>query len=263
MIALIDGDILRYEIGFAAETKCKDFSNGDPPPFNVVEELLEARIDNIKEMTNSDECRFFFTGKTNFRTEIAKTKPYKERPSHKPFHFKNIEEYIKAKYPYAQQEGLEADDLMAIVQTARLPYGDTVICTRDKDLRQVEGLHFGWEIGNQPMFPLQYVDYLGDIKLKSNKNTHHIVGTGYKFLCSQMLTGDPVDTIPGLPKCGAMSAFKMLANRKTPEDCLKAVREAYRAKYGHRGDDMLLEQGRLLYLIRELDEDGNPIMWDF
>lgn len=262
MIALIDGDILRYEIGFASETKWKDVSE-DPPPFSVVEQLLQDRIGNIMEMTNSDECKIFFTGKNNFRSEIATTTPYKRRPSKKPFHFKNIEAYLKATYSYAEEEGLEADDLMAIVQTARLPYADTVICTRDKDLRQVEGWHFGWELGNQPMFPMQYVDYFGGIELKRNKSGESIKGTGYKFFCSQLLTGDPVDTIPGLPKCGPVKAYNTLANTRTPEECFEAVREAYIDRYGHSYKEMLLEQGRLLYLIRNLDEDGKPIMWEF
>lgn len=262
MIALIDGDILRYEIGFAAETKWKDVSD-DPPPFSVVEELLEDRIGNIKALTESEECRIFFTGSSNFRTQIATTTPYKKRPSRKPFHFKNIEAYLKAMYPYAQEEGLEADDLMAIVQTARLKYADTVICTRDKDLRQVEGYQFGWEIGHQPMFPMQYVDYFGDISLKKNKSGEHIVGTGYKFFCSQLLTGDPVDTVPGLPKCGPVKAFNALASTRTPEEALEAVKDAYKDKYGDEYRDKLLEQGRLLYLVRELDKDGKPIMWEF
>lgn len=260
MIALIDGDILRYEIGFAAETKWKDVSD-EPPPFSVVEELLENRIGNIMAMTNSDECRLFFTGKTNFRTELAKTVPYKNRPSRKPFHYKNIEAYLKAIYPYAEQEGLEADDLMAICQTSRLDYADTVICTRDKDLRQVEGYHFGWELGHQPMFPMQWVNSYGNINLERHKHGTQIKGTGYKFFCSQLLTGDVVDTVPGLGKCGPVKAFNLLSNTHLPEDCLNAVKTAYKAKYKDSWKEMLTEQGRLLYLIRELDKDGNPVMW--
>ena len=61
-----------------------------------------------------------------------------------------------------------------------------------------------------------------------------------------------------LSKC-----FNTLANTRTPEEALEAVKEAYKAKYGDEYRDKLLEQGRLLYLVRELDKDGKPIMWEF
>lgn len=252
MKALIDGDILRYEIGFSAETKWKNVST-DPPPFSIVEELLEDRIGNIMALTESDDCILFFTGSSNFRNDIAKTTPYKHRKSHKPFHFKNIEAYLKSKYEWQEEEGLEADDLMAIYQTSRLPYKDTVICTRDKDLRQVEGWHFGWEIGNQPMFPMQWVDKLGWIEYSPSKGK--INGVGTKFLCAQALTGDPVDTIPGLPHYGPKKAYKALYKASSVGECYRIVADEY--SRNKKDFDYMMEQYNLLYLIRRKKEDGS------
>lgn len=254
--ALIDGDVLRYEIGYAAEA---GWQKEGPPPFNYVEELLNARIANICALAEASDPIIYLTGKTNFRTQIAKKRPYKERPSKKPWHFKNITAYMNGIYNVQLVEGLEADDLMSIEQTKRP--NETIICTRDKDLRQVPGWHYGWELGNQPSFGPLFVDEFGKIWLSDNRKS--IKGYGGLFFYSQCLTGDVVDTVPGLPKCGAVEAFELLGNTKTLDEAFKCVREAYRGFYGDSGDEELLEQGQLLYMIRELDENGSPKIWRF
>ncbi len=258
---LVDADVLRYEIGYAAEVGWK--GDGDsPPPFDYVVELLENRISNICAVVEADTPPILFlTGKTNFRNDIAKRRKYKDRDGRKPFHFKNITAYMEAVYETRRQEGLEADDLMSMEQTKRRD--ETIICTRDKDLRQVPGLHYGWELGNQPQFGPEEISDFGKIELRRSKSGIKIVGGGYKFFLSQCLTGDSVDTVPGLKGYGPVKAFEMLDATQGIPEAFKAVREAYKAVYGDDGDAELLEQGQLLWMVRELNEDGSPKMWRF
>jgi 5'-3' exonuclease len=255
MQPLIDSDVLLYECGFAAET---GWQGGGLPSWDYAAELLDNRIANICAMVGATKPPLLFlTGKTNFRNSIAKRQPYKERPSHKPFHYHNLKAYIKGKYDYRITEGLEADDLMAIEQTLRPD--ETIICTRDKDLRQVPGWHYGWELGNQPQFGPELVDDWGYIKLSADRKS--IKGVGLLFFYSQLLTGDKVDTIPGLDGCGPVKAFELLVNTKTPTEALHAVYEAYKAKYGISAYKEMLEQGRLLWMTRKLRDDGTPLLW--
>lgn len=257
--ALLDGDILCYELGFASETGWEDSQSS--PPFSYVEEMLLNRIGNICAMANAESPIIFFTGNTNFRTEIAKTQPYKNRAGKKPWHYYNIKEYLKAVYEYRIQEGLEADDLLAIEQTKR-PL-ETIICSRDKDLKQVPGWHYGWEVHNQPSFGPLLVNNPGSLKLSEDRTK--LEGYGDLFFYGQCLTGDKVDTVPGLGgKLGAVGASKILDGCTDSQDAFNRVREAYRGLYGDvDGDARLLEQGRLLYMIRELNEDGSPRLWEF
>ena len=44
MLALIDGDILRYEVGFAAEASMKKDGEEFLPSWEVVEAIFEERI---------------------------------------------------------------------------------------------------------------------------------------------------------------------------------------------------------------------------
>jgi len=202
----------------------------------------------------------YLTGKNNFRFELAKTTPYKERPGLKPWHYKNIKAYIKGVYDYVETDGYEADDAMAIEQTKRPE--STIICTRDKDLRSVPGWHYGWELGNQPQFGPLLVDEVGKVELSEKKDK--IKGYGGLFFYAQCLTGDPVDSIPGLGgKTGPVKAMKILDGVTTLAEAFKRVREAYRALHGDLGDERLLEQGRLLHMTRQLDENGKPILWEF
>lgn len=257
MQPLIDGDVILYEIGYASEA---GWQSPGFPSFDYVAEVLDNRIGNICAMVEATQPPiFYFTGKTNFRTEIAKLRPYKERDSVKPFHYKNIKAYIKGKYEWHEREGMEADDLLSIEQSRR--GHETIICTRDKDLRQVPGWHYGWELGNQPQFGPQLVDDVGGIRLSENRKS--IKGFGSLFFYSQCLTGDSVDTVPGLKGCGPVKAYEMLSGCPTIQEAFKRVLEAYRGVYGDDGDAYLLEQGQLLYMTRELDEEGNPKLWEF
>ena len=227
--------------------------------FDYVAEHIDSKIRNIcASVQATKDPILYLTGKGNFRIELAKSKPYKGVRGERPYHYKNAMVYLES-LGAVVAEGLEADDLMSIEQTARPE--ETVICTRDKDLRQVPGWHYGWEHGLQPEFELQLVDEIGDIQLvKDNKK---IEGTGLKFFYAQLIVGDGVDNIPGLPRGGPALAYKLLANTNTEGEMFNAVREAYRKKLGDEADEYLLEQARLLWMVRELDEEGKPVMWRF
>lgn len=258
MTPLIDADVLRYEVGFASET---GWQGEGVPPFDYAADMLDMRISNICAIVGATrEPILFLTGKSNFRYAIAKRQPYKERASHKPFHYYNLKAYIKGKYDWRLTEGLEADDLMSIEQTKALREGrETIICTRDKDLRAVSGWHYGWELANQPSFGPEFVKDFGWIRLSSDRKS--IKGVGLFFFYSQLLTGDRVDSIPGLDGCGPVKAFEILEGCKTSSEALKRCYEAYKAKYGMYAYSEMLEQGRLLHMTRELREDGSPVLW--
>lgn len=260
MQACWDSDVLVYECGFAAETAWKGShpESSDPPPFDKAAELLDNRIANGNAIVGATQPPILFlTGKTNFRNSIAKRTPYKERAGKKPFHYRNLIAYIKGCYDYRCVQGMEADDLLALEQTARP--GETIICTRDKDLRQVPGWAYSWELGNQPQFGPEEISKLGYIKLSENRKK--IKGTGLLFFYSQCLTGDTVDSIPGLPRCGPVNAYEILKESQTEEEMFRSTLAAYQVSFGETAEAELLEQGRLLNMTREF-VDGKALLWN-
>jgi hypothetical protein len=265
---LVDADILRYELGY-----CAHYTDDDGVAhirnFDFVKDLFDQKILEIEGECWADEpSLLYLTGKNNFRNDIAKLKPYKgNRKGEKPFHYENLTAYIKWAYPYVEVDILEADDQICIDH--RLSPDDTIICTRDKDLRMVEGRHFGWPCGKQPQFGPCDVDYFGEIRLivkdvirnGKPKKEYDLKGEGISFFYSQLLIGDSVDNIPGLPGCGVVKAYPLLSECTTEEQLKSSVQGAYEEKYGAAWLTQLTEQAQLLYMIREIDDDGQPVHW--
>jgi hypothetical protein len=258
MKALIDADVLRYELGFASETGIKAIW-GDVdalPPWPYVQNLLHARLATIKYACEADEMQLYITEGRTFRFDLAKTKPYKgTRPSKKPWHFDNLTAHMVHDLNATIVTYLEADDQLAIDHVAD---EDTIIVSRDKDLRQVPGWLYSWELGMQPSFGPALITTEGHLYLDEKKK---IRGTGFPFFCSQILTGDTVDNIPGLPKCGPVGAFNILKECNGTQEYMDAVIDAYREASLDDWEEMLLEQGRLLWMTRRLNADGSPELW--
>lgn len=265
MKPLVDADILLYEIAWGAETGWKAIhpASSDPPPFDYVKKMLEDRLEEICSKVRDyfgscEEPTLFLTGKGNFRELIAKKKKYKgNRVKPKPFHYNNIKTYIQFAYDCEVAEGVEADDILCIRH--RQDPENTIICTRDKDLRQCPGWHFGWELGNQPQYGPVLLDELWNLSLSEDKKK--LSGTGWKFFFAQCLMGDGTDNIPGLPKNGPLKAYKTLSELQTYEEMEEAVSEAYRAFYADSWKEELEEQAALVYMIREVDENGEYVKW--
>jgi len=265
MQVLLDADILRYECAAAAES---GWQSEGLPPFDYAANLLDERINNICAIVGATAPPILYlTGKGNFRYDIAKRQPYKSRPSVKPFHFHNLTAYMRSKYDAIISEGMEADDLMAIEQTRRIrlhagPLEETesIICSRDKDLRGVPGNFYCWELGAQPSYGPVLINSLGSLQL--SEDGKKLSGTGERFFYAQCLMGDPTDSIPGLRGTGPAKAFKILQATTTLPEAFKAVLEAYRAVYEEAAEAELLEQGRLLWMTRELHPDGKPVLWE-
>lgn len=268
---LWDSDVLLYQIGYAAESywKLLHLDKGveinleeSPPPFSVVEEMLFNRLFNTHSLISGGTLRplnkpiLFFSGSTNFRNEISTT-GYKIRSGKKPYHYKNLKAFIKSEFEVVEQEGLEADDLMAIEATK--DPDNAIIIGIDKDLLQVPTWHYLYEYGKVASFGPLKVEGYGQIWLDDKGKLR---GYGEKFFYAQCIMGDPVDSIIGIPNSGPAKAFNLLGGTKTPEEGFKAVREAYKAFYGDSSDDKLLENGRLLWMTREL-KDNKPVLWSF
>lgn len=253
-----------YELGFAAETGWKAITEGreEFPPFDYVQDLLHERLDLICRAVSTispvTQRYIYITSGETFRYNIAKTKPYKgTRIEKKPYHYNNLTVYLKDVLGAEVITGIEADDKMAVGQTAS--NATTCICTRDKDLRQVPGWFYSWELGRQPEFGPVEISHAGTLSLSKNKKK--INATGMALFYSQLLTGDRVDNIPGIEGIGPVAAYDALKNCSTTEDMLEVVKERYQEVIGKKWEEYLLEMGQLLWMVRRMNGDGSPQIW--
>ena len=122
----------------------------------------------------------------------------------------------------------------------------------------VPGWHYGWECGHQREFGPEFVDYEGYFEYDCEKKK--LTGVGMMFFYCQLLMGDATDHIPGLKGVGPKGVYDILGGVPY-EDMFSAVCEAYQRK--GKTPEYLLEQARLLWMVREMHPDGSPVMWEF
>lgn len=256
MTPLIDGDILLHELGWSSEFTDKETGEKILFDFEYCQELLDKKIELIVDEVGSTKPPIIFLSDSEwlskklkrkfipgFRYSIAKSKPYKgNRKNPKPFHFYNIIAYLMAKYSVVvSSDGLEADDEMVIYQVKN---NNTIICSRDKDLRICPGWHYSWECGKQASIGPVETNELGWLE----DTERGVIGYGLMFFYYQLLVGDSADNIPGCPKVGKVKAFKLLTETET-DDHLKLVKDEY--KKAEMSKEYFLEQANLLWMRQD------------
>ena len=259
MHALIDGDILPYEMGGLKDEW------GDTLPFEMCWKAVQNKIASIVEATKADKYTIYLSSPAlpTWRYEYATIKPYKgTRKSEKSRHWEAIRTALVTHYPFKLCCGIEADDGMSIYQyddyyktvdfmknagTAEgLKLEDslaTVICSRDKDLLMVPGFHYGWASGKQKEQPMWFQEEIA----------------GLRCFYRQLCTGDSVDNILGLFRVGAKSS--MVDKLKRLPDAVSMydhVLTQYKDRFGSYGEQFLLENARLLWMQRTEEDRWLP-----
>jgi DNA polymerase-1 len=222
MKLLIDGDLVVYRIGFT----CEEVTRQD---------IVAARVDefltyNIFNQLEFDDYEIFLTSTdhSNFRYEIDPEYKQNRKDTKKPIYYDFIRQYLEETYNTTVIYGAEADDALAS-QVELLGMDNAIICTIDKDLDQVPGLHFNF---------IKQVTYSVSEE------------EGIKYFYTQILIGDPTDNIKGLYGIGPKKAEKILAGLSEEIDLDAQCAQTYLAH--HRTIEEYLMNKQLLWMKRDL-----------
>ena len=146
-------------------------------------------MDKILDQYGRDDVLVFFScpTKENWRTAFYPEYKVNRVNARKPFWMQEIRDHLEHKHICVQLKNLEADDLLAMSsQYAERP---CVIVTIDKDMDQLEGLHYNWV----------------------KEEEYHVDGTAAaRFLAIQRIMGDSTDNIKGVPGWGVVAAENWL-----------------------------------------------------
>ena len=260
MKALIDLDPLPYAYGGLT------FDDGVIMPDSILRSMVDEKITSIVEASGADNWVGYLTDSgSNFRLDLATILPYKGNRAglSKPPRYQMLRDYLLDAYPDNVKlvHGMEADDQLAIDQYKdyrRLSFRmleknaqlgtpfyreiseacKTIICTIDKDLMMVPGWHYNWKSDE--------VSFVTEVE-------------GLRFFYKQLLTGDMTDNIRGLYGVGKKSKLLSdLDEMEEEEDMFKHVYAEYIKRFGNYADQFMLENGRLLWMLKKEGE-----MWIF
>jgi len=185
-LAVIDGDSIIY---YSCYNKI-DQNKSIQEVFNCVDYYINSILDNTK----SEYYTGFLTD-GSFRYKIATQLPYKGNRSllEKPKYFKVTKSYLEDYYSFTSLKNYEADDLCIMTHNTfnTTKEYNPIICSPDKDLKQVAGIFYDYKKGET---------------IELNRQT------GIKNLWKQVLTGDSGDNISGLKGIGEVKAEKLLSN---------------------------------------------------
>ncbi|MCJ8335861.1 MAG: hypothetical protein MJH10_16745 [Epibacterium sp.] len=259
MNVLVDADIIAYRAAFSVQSKeerikkwlkkTKDSTGLDLSVEFAMKELgikpreIDPRkvTDDIcggilydcfypEEYTLGENTWFYLTGSNNFRYDIATIKPYKGQRGEKPEHLEVTRDQLQTEWLAEVVEGQEADDAIGIKATELK--GDCIIASIDKDLLMIPATHYNFGKKEWTEVSQEQGDY---------------------FFYKQLLTGDQVDNIQGVPGIGPKKAEKAYQECTTVKEMYAKALEMY------KGDtDALLENARLLWLRRYEGVDWEP-----
>lgn len=263
-------DAFCEHMNFPKEVR-EDMKDVIAEPISNCLQVVKQQINNIDRATlafiaENEDMRgqehpmelYLTDGKSNFRNEVATIKGYKANrdPSHKPVWYDEIREYLVDHWGARIMYGYEADDAVAMAQLQSGDIFDTVICTIDKDLRMVPGLHYNYQKKEDAIVERE---------------------EGEDFFYMQLLMGDSTDNIGGCYRVGKVAATKVITNAlkgfrggraERSQRLYDAVLGQYEASIAKHGENTnyaemgaeaaLLENARLLWMQEYMGQLWTP-----
>jgi DNA polymerase-1 len=228
---IVDGDIVAYKSAIQSEV---DTHWGNGFWTLHAEEtqgkyLVVSEIEDLKEKLGADKVIVALTDKNNFRKDVLPTYKDNRKQKRKPILLSPLRKFLIDEYQAVIYPNLEADDVMGILATKPSKGERKIICSIDKDLRQIPG-HL----------------YDGESLTKHTKkhcDWWHMV---------QTVTGDAVDGFSGCPSVGKVTAQKILSDKNMP---LKKMWELVVKTYEKHGlfEHDAFQQARVAKILRHGD----------
>jgi 5'-3' exonuclease len=183
---------------------------------------IRSTLRRIQKVTGADNLKIYLGGETNFRYGVDPD--YKKGRAEKPKYYQVGRDYLIDYHNAEICVGEEADDKLGQMQNY-----NTVICSIDKDLYQIPGNHYNWVTDEWCFIDKPEAD---------------------EWFWIQMLVGDRVDNIPGIPGVGLATAVKLLGLFDGDlEQMYGFVRGCYKEAFPDKAKQFM-DNLRLLYIKR-------------
>lgn len=256
----IDGDVLAYQCASTKPGVDKTLDDARQQMHEIIAKLKSAALaEHVQVHTTPSGS----TKGLRYMQAIQKEYQGNRKNKVKPELMPQVQAVMRNLPECYEWYDCEADDGMTSAQHAAEYSETSVICSTDKDLMSVPGWHLNWDT-----LELQNVSHFGELHYKEHTKAKSLAGSGRIWFWAQMLMGDQVDNIQGLPtyrgkKVGQAGALSILEGIRTEADAARRVAECYREtgeatgyrhwKTGETVDwqRVFLSEGMLLWMRRD------------
>lgn len=224
-LSLIDADSIVYIIAWHH----KDLDVLDD---SFVVQAVDSIVTEILARTNATHYFGTFSAAKNFRDEIYRAAKYKGQRGEKPEWVikwaPTIVGRLREHWGFVTPTlSIEADDVLAGYKYAHTELDalgvEIIYCSPDKDLKQLPGTHFDYKHIDLPCVTVNEFD------------------AAYNFYY-QMLVGDTVDNIKGIPGCGEKKAKEALKDCTDKQQLKDVVHKRYLAHFGEYYGEIIYEE---------------------
>lgn len=255
-VLLVDGDLMAYSCAGNDELA---------PGFARMAAI--SRLENLRDMSGSERIVVHMTSESSTKGDryiVATVKPYQGKRSsgRRPKNWQYLRDWIQSYsgdlFKVKTWGDREADDSIAYHATV-LGVDNCVIATKDKDLRMIPGWHVNWDT-----YEMVRLDREFEVVSPTTGKVF-----GHKWFWLQLLHGDGVDNIPGLPKyvddkgkaklIGEKTAADQLAPAENDAQAFCIVAKLYHSWYKEEWADALVEQMALLWMRRDKEAALNDV----
>lgn len=244
---LLDADVIAFKIAAVNETAIDWDGDGDVQVFaNEADarKQMTKYVEELLDLSGSDEVVVCLSaeGGRYYRHDFFPEYKAHRTAGRRPELLTKMKDMLAEEWTSYRKPRLEADDVLGILQTKPGMFeGETVICTTDKDLKQIPGLH---------------------VNMKTWEIEEVLEEDGEYFFYTQILTGDTCDGFKGCPGIGPKKSEKLLEGTHNWEETWEAIVRAY-AKKGLTEEDAII-QARVARILRHGEYDytnKEPILW--
>lgn len=195
-------------------------------------------VEGILQDVNASSYELWLTGSNNFRYSIYPEYKANRKDAYRPKWEKQVKQFLTQEWQANWTEGIEADDMLGVRQCEST---NSVICHLDKDLNQIPGLHFNWELKR-----------LGTV-IREKRQYFVTLEEGNRFFYYQLIVGDSTDNIKGVNRYGPKKATALLDSLAESE-WLPAIRDLYAC------EEELDLNAQCLYIWRKMNDSWKNLL---
>lgn len=221
--ALLDADIVAYRCAAVSEAETEAFI-----PLSRCNDLVERIINAV----GASSYTLYLSGDNNFRKEIDPKYKANRKDVPKPKWLIDCKEFLVKEWQAKVTDVIEADDALGIAQRE-----DTFICSIDKDLLQIPGMHYNFV---------------------KDEEYYITEKEGLKNFWTQMVVGDVADNVTGIRGLGPKKTAKILdpIEHEDIDELDKLYHDVVYSLYDDH--NRFTSNAKLLWILRNEGEIWSP-----